>query len=142
MKTIAIYGLPVKRGDKAGRGARNYQDPDDMPEPGEPTFVYHCSDEVSSDDVMFYIETSGYRIAPVDADGNRIKTTIGIDTTKRKEKGMKLLGRTSLSKAIKKDMQTIDWKKPSDNHHIGENKDTVWEQRRDDKANKRRQKGK
>lgn len=120
MKTIAIYGLPVRRGDKSGRGARNYQDPDDMPEPGEPTFVYHCENEITSDDVLYYIESSGYRIAPVDANGNRVDTVIGIDTTTKRKQGQKLLGRTSLSAAIKADMAKIEWAEPNEDHHVGE----------------------
>jgi hypothetical protein len=116
MRTIVIYGFPVKT---TGRNARSYQDPDDWPDAGEPNFVYPVTDDVDIDDVLFYIEKRGYRIAPID--GMRI----GIDDTTPVKKGAKAYSRMSLGKAIERDFKKISLHEPNENHHTGRREKSV-----------------
>lgn len=112
--TIHIYGMIVKTGKKGKRANRDYQDPESMPKGGRANFTYRVSDEVTIDDVAYYLESKKHvRVIPIDGDGNKIDMTIGMD------RGKPVYGpvqqtydRISLFRKIDEDFRGIVWKTP------------------------------
>jgi len=102
MKTIVVSGMLVK---SSGRDRGDYSDVD---------FVYNVDDSVTVDDVIYFINRHGARAVPARTDGTRLSFVAYVDSErkvdeKREVKKGRILNRVGLSKAIAKDMQTIDW---------------------------------
>lgn len=112
--TIHIYGMLVRTGKRGKRANRDYQDPKTIPTGGAPTFTYHVSDEVTIDDVAYYLESKKHvRVAPVDGEGQKLETTIGMDRGRPHYMGEKVYNRIELFRQIDKDIGGVSWVNPS-----------------------------
>jgi len=113
-RTIHIYGMVVRSGTVRGKRDKRYQDPDTVPVGGEPTFTYHTVDDVTIDDIMYYLDKKGVRIAPVDGEGNKLDTVIAIDNNRPVRPGEKILTRVGVYREIEKDLARVKWVKPKE----------------------------
>lgn len=112
--TIHIYGMLKKTAVKGQRGYKQYQNPDTMPAGGAPNFTYRVSDEVTIDDVMYYLESmKKVTVAPVDKNGQKLEMAIGMDRQKPVYGPVTpTLNRMQLFKQLDRDVGGIEWKKP------------------------------
>lgn len=109
MRTVHVYGMLVRDMGRGPRSKKQYQNPNTVGGQEIPTLTYHVRDNVSSDDILALMRFKGVRVAPTDGKGHTIKTIVGIDDDVEYQKGMKLLDRPGLSRALDKDLKEIEW---------------------------------
>lgn len=95
---ILISGVCVKIEDSAAHtGHSTFEDID---------IYYHVMDEVSHDDVEYYIRRAGLRVIPIRTDGTKLDGVI-VSKDKDSTRPGKPLGRIAFGKQITKDLKEI-----------------------------------
>ncbi len=99
MKTIVISGMLVKH-PRGGQSRGDYTDID---------LAYNVTDDVTIDDVVYYINNAGSRVVAARTDGEKLEYAVGID--RDRNTGKKPLNRIAFARQLRTDMKTLEWRK-------------------------------
>ncbi len=98
MKTIVISGMFVKY--PRGRQSKgDYTDVD---------LAYNITDDVTIDDVIYYINNAGSRVVPARTNGEKLDYAVGIDSDRNT--GRKPLNRIKFAQQLRRDMSNLEWR--------------------------------